>query len=157
MSLNALSCCGRRKHRDVENDSLLPESDHDTALQAKLHHKFRAYQMFRAATHGFMPSNDQVIILVRALVAADLLSPSQSSISDSGRILTKCSRQLLQQLIDLLRDKNPDDQLQDSIWLLCHSKVLVDAQDLSQRLSKTQKRANVSAGKLHVDSRSTSY
>lgn len=157
MSFNVLSCCGPRKHRDVEDDPLLPESDHDTALQARLHHKFRTYHMFRALTHGFIPSNDQVIILFRALVAADLLNPSQSAVSDSGRILAKSTRQLLQQLIDLLRNKNSDDQLQDSIWLLCHSEVLVDAQDLSQRLAKTQKRANISAGKLHADSRLTPY
>ena len=44
-----------------EEEPLLSHYDDDTVLQRQLHQKLHTYQMLRALSKGYMPSNDQAI------------------------------------------------------------------------------------------------
>lgn len=59
----------------------------------------------------------------------------------------KYTKQWLQEFIDMLRNKNDGDQIQDFIWFLIHAKIDVDTQDLVRTARDTQARADASAGK----------
>lgn len=93
-----------------------------------------------------MPSTEQTIINLRTLLAADVLNPETQGLSDSGRRLTKYSREWLKDFIELLRNKNDGDQIQDFIWFLLHSKVHVDVDDLVKTATSTRAKADASAG-----------
>jgi hypothetical protein len=103
--------------------------------------------MIRALGKGFMPSNEQVIINLRTVLAADLLNPNNPDLSDSGRLLTRYTKQWLQQFIELLQHKNNEDQIQDFIWFLSKSRISVDVDHLAQRASKAKAKADTAAGK----------
>jgi hypothetical protein len=102
--------------------------------------------MIRALLKGFMPSNEQVIINLRTLLSSDVLNPETPGLSESGRKLMKYSKQWLQEFIDLLRDKNDRDQVQDVIWFISRAKISVDTGDLIQTAADTRARADASAG-----------
>lgn len=102
--------------------------------------------MIRALTKGYMPSNDQVIINLRTVLAADVLNPNNPDLSDPGRLLIKYTKQWLQQLIDLLQHKNSEDQIQDFIWYLSKSRISVDVDDARHHLRQAKKKADTSAG-----------
>jgi hypothetical protein len=142
------SCFGFRKSRDDDRQPLLPQYHDDTALQRQVHQKLHSYQMYRALSKGFMPSNEQVIINLRTLTAADILNPDNPDLSDSGRLLVKYTKQWLREFIKLLQHKNSEDQIQDFIWFLSKSKVSVDVDDLAQRASKAKAKADTAAGIL---------
>jgi len=142
------SCFGRNKRRNDDHEPLLPQYNDDTTLQRELHQKLHTYQMFRAIGNGYMPSTEQVIIQLRSLLAADLLNPEDPSLSDSGRLLAKYTKQWLTQFIDLLQHKNGDDQIQDTLWFLSKSRVSVDINDLTQRASKAKNKADTKAGRV---------
>ena len=143
------SCFGQRKRRDDAHEPLLPQYNDDTTLQNELHQKLHSYQMFRAIANGYMPSNDQLIVHLRTLLAADILKPPDPTISDSGKFLAKYTKQWLNQFIDLLLHKNSADQIQDFLWFLSKSKVSLDVNDLSQRASKAKAKADTRAGTFH--------
>jgi hypothetical protein len=105
------------------------------------------YQMLRALSKGFMPSTEQIITNLRTLLSSDVLNPAEPGLSDSGRKLMKYTKQWLQEFIDMLRNKNDGDQIQDFIWFLIHAKIDVDTQDLVRTARDTQARADASAGK----------
>lgn len=108
--------------------------------------------MLRALSKGFMPSTEQVIINLRTLLASDVLNPETPGLSDSGRRLLKLSKQWLTEFIELLRNKNDGDQIQDFIWFLLHARISVDVQDIARTATKTRAKADASAGKdIHVD------
>ena len=119
----------------------------DTTLQRAAHQKMHTYQMLRALSKGFMPSTEQTIVNLRTLLASDVLNPETAGLSDSGRRLTKYSKQWLKEFIDLLGNKNDGDQIQDFIWFLLHSRVYVDVDDLVQTATSTRAKADASAGK----------
>jgi hypothetical protein len=102
--------------------------------------------MIRALSKGFMPSTEQTIINLRTLLASDVLNPETPGLSESGRKLMKYSKQWLQQFIDLLRNKNDGDQIQDFIWFLIHARISVDTDDLIQTATSTRAKADASAG-----------
>jgi len=140
------SCFGSRKPtRNGDRQPLLPQYEDDTSLQRGAHQKMHSYQMLRALSKGFMPSTEQTIVNLRTLLAADVLNPETQGLSDSGRRLTKYSRQWLQEFIDLLRNKNDGDQIQDFIWFLAHSRVHVDVDDLVRTATSTRAKADASA------------
>lgn len=116
-------------------------------MQRRLQEKLHSYQMIRALTKGFMPSNEQLIINLRTLLSANILNPDTSQLSDSGRLLAKFTKQWLTQFIELLQHKNSQDQVQDFIWFLSKSRISVDVADLTTRLAKTRARADTMAGK----------
>lgn len=147
-SITMSSCFGSRKKSKQNGDRqpLLPQYEDDTSLQRAAHQKMHTYQMLRALSKGFMPSNEQTIINLRTLLASDVLNPETAGLSDSGRKLTKYSKQWLKEFIDLLGNKNSGDQIQDFIWFLIHARVYVDVQDLVQTATSTRAKADASAG-----------
>jgi hypothetical protein len=108
--------------------------------------------MLRALSKGFMPSTEQAIISLRTLLASDVLNPAEPGLSESGRKLTKYTKQWLQEFIEMLRNKNDGDQIQDFIWFLSHAKVDVDTQDLLRTARDTRAKADASAGELYLPS-----
>jgi|TARA_R110002003_G_scaffold104_46_gene8633 hypothetical protein len=125
-----------------------PQYRDDTVLQREVHQKLHSYQMIRALTLGFMPSNEQVIINLRTLLAADILNPDNPDLSDSGRLLVKFTKQWLHQFIDLLEHKNSQDQIQDFIWYLTKARISVDVEDIARRTTKSRAKADATAGKI---------
>lgn len=140
------SCFGRGRSREDERTPLLPQYNDDTRLQRRVHQKLHSYQMVRAMTKGFMPSNEQLITNLRTLLASDVLNPDPYSISDSGRQLSKFSRQWLEHFIEMLQNKNGSDQIQDFVWFLTKSRISVDVEDIARRTSKIKARADTAAG-----------
>lgn len=115
-------------------------------LQREVHQKLHSYQMIRALTLGFMPSNEQVIINLRTVLAADILNPDNPELSDSGRLLVKSTKQWLHQFIDLLEHKNGQDQIQDFIWYLTKARISIDVEDIARRTTKSRAKADATAG-----------
>jgi hypothetical protein len=125
---------------------LLPQYDDATSRQRRLHQKLHTYQTLRALSKGFMPSNEQAIINLRTLLAADMLSPDDNTqLSDSGRALVHYMKQWLKQLIELLQHKNAGDQIQDFIWYLSQARVSVDMEHIAQRAGKAKAAADRAA------------
>ncbi|TVY71351.1 Uncharacterized protein LSUE1_G008044 [Lachnellula suecica] len=140
------SCFGsRKKSRNGDTQPLLPQYEDDTSLQRAAHQKMHTYQMLRALSKGFMPSTEQVIINLRTLLASDVLNPETPGLSESGRKLMKYNKLWLQQFIELLRNKNDVDQIQDFIWFLLHARLQVDTGDLVKTASSTRAKADASA------------
>ncbi|KIV95680.1 hypothetical protein PV10_03304 [Exophiala mesophila] len=137
------SCFGRKHGEDTE--PLLPRYEDDTARQRALHQKLHTYQMLRALSKGFMPSNEQTIINLRTLLASDILNPNNTDLSDSGRLLIRNCRSWLKLFIELLRNKNNQDQIQDFIWYLTKSRISIDINDISHSASKVKARADARA------------
>ncbi|KAG9230829.1 hypothetical protein BJ875DRAFT_471081 [Amylocarpus encephaloides] len=143
------SCCfGTRKksRRNGETEPLLPVYTDPTSLQRTTHRKLHSYQQFRALSKGFMPSNEQAIANLRTLLAADIINPETIGLTDSGRLLTKYTRQWLREVIELLGNKNNADQIQDFIWFLIHARVSLDVEDLARTAGRARAKAEVSAG-----------
>jgi hypothetical protein len=143
------TCFGSRKksHRNGETEPLLPVYEDDTSLQRTAHQKLHSYQQFRAISKGYMPSTEQIIANLRTFLAADILNPNTPGLTDSGRLLTKYTKQWLQEFIELSGNKNREDQIQDFIWYLLHARVEVDVEDIVKQAGKTRVKADVSAGK----------
>jgi hypothetical protein len=102
--------------------------------------------MIRALGKGFMPSNEQLIINLRTLLAADILNPDNPDLSDSGRLLVKFTKQWLHEFIDLLLHKNSEDQIQDFLWYLSKARLSVDVGDMARRTTRSKAKADASAG-----------
>ncbi|KAL9595551.1 MAG: hypothetical protein Q9219_006381 [cf. Caloplaca sp. 3 TL-2023] len=140
------SCFGLRKTRKEEDtEALLPEYQDDTSMQRSIHQKMHSYQMYRALSKGFMPSNEQLIVNLRTLLAADVLNPDNPDLSDSGRLLVKYTKQWLSDFIEMLRNKNDNDAIQDFIWFLSKSRISVDTEDLSKKASTVKSKADTTA------------
>ncbi|MBE7181484.1 MAG: hypothetical protein INR71_09800 [Terriglobus roseus] len=143
------SCLGWRKSRQDDSAPLLPKYRDDTALQVELHKKLHTYQMIRALGKGFLPSNEQVIVNLRTLLAADVLSPDDNpDLSESGRQLVRYARQWLTQAIELLRHKNYNDEVQDFVWYLSKARISLNVDDVARRASKAKAKADTQAGQL---------
>ncbi|RYN42935.1 hypothetical protein AA0114_g10341 [Alternaria tenuissima] len=141
MSLS--SCFGSRKRDDQQ--PLLPQYRDDTTLQREVHQKLHSYQMWRALTMGFMPSNEQLIINLRSLLSADILNPENPDLSDSGRLLVKFTKQWLHQFIDTMNHKNSEDQIQDFLWYLSKARISVDVEDMARRTTRSKAKADATA------------
>jgi Family of unknown function (DUF5923) len=102
--------------------------------------------MIRALGKGFMPSNEQLIINLRTLLAADILNPDNPELSDSGRLLVKFTKQWLHQFIDLLQHKNSEDQIQDFLWYLSKARVEVDVAHIARSATRSKAKADTFAG-----------
>lgn len=140
------SCFGFRKSkREEDTEALLPEYNDDTSMQRTVHQKMHSYQMYRAMSKGFMPSNEQLIVNLRTLLAADILNPDNPDLSDSGRLLVKNTKQWLAEFIEMLRNKNDNDAIQDFIWFLSKSRLSVDTEDIANQASKVKSKADTTA------------
>ena len=143
------SCCGWRRRGD-DREPLLPRYRDETERQRQLHQKLHSFQMYRALVDGYMPSNEQVIINLRTLLASDLLNPTDSELSDSGRLLAKYAKEWLKHFIELLLHKNSRDEIQDFIWFLTKSRISVDVEDIANRASRAKSKANTAAGNTSI-------
>lgn len=132
---------------DEDRDPLLPRYRDDTVLQRELHQKLHTYQMLRALSQGYMPSNEQAIVNLRTLLAADVLNPDNEELSDSGRALVHYVKVWLKEFIELLHHKNDENQIEDFIWYLTKARVSVDVEDIVHRTSKATSKAQTAAGK----------
>ena len=142
------SCFGlRKKNKRDDEEALLPEYGDDTSLQRSLHQKMHSYQMIRAMAAGSMPSTEQLIINLRTLVSSDVLDPDNQELSDSGRQVLRSSKQWLKQFIELLQNKNSEDQIQDFIWFLSKSRISLDTDGVAHSASKIRARADATAGR----------
>ncbi|AEO55844.1 hypothetical protein MYCTH_2300093 [Thermothelomyces thermophilus ATCC 42464] len=140
------SCFGSgRDRRSAEQEPLLPQYDDDTSLQRQLHQKLHTYQMLRALSKGYMPSNEQAIANLRTLLAADVLNPDSSQLSDSGQALAHYAKQWIKQLIELLQHKNANDQIQDFTWYLSQARVSLDMEHVAERASRAKATADTAA------------
>jgi hypothetical protein len=140
-------CCGLFGRRDEEDERtpLLPQYRDETVLQRELHQKLHTYQMLRALSKGFMPSNEQTLTNLRTLLASDILNPENQDLSASGRALVYYMKQWLTQFIATLQHKNSEDQIQDFMWYLSKAKLYVDVEDIANRASKAKSKANTAA------------
>jgi hypothetical protein len=143
------SCLGLSTTRseDREREPLLPRYEDATVMQRELHSKLHTYQMLRALSQGFMPTNEQTIVNLRTLLAADVLNPDNEGLSDSGRALVHYTKQWLKQFIELLQHKNAEDQIQDFIWYLRQARIHVDVEDIVERTSRSRAKADTRAGR----------
>ena len=94
-----------------------------------------------------MPSTEQLIINLRTLLASDVLNPDNPDLSDSGRLVLKYSKQWLTEFIEMLRNKNDKDQIQDFIWFLSKARISLDTEDITRNASKIRAKADATAGK----------
>src|SRR5580692_1267286 len=103
-----MSCFGcASRDDDDESSPLLPQAV-DAGLQPALRQKFHSYQMIRALRHGYLPSTEQLVVILRRLQAADLLDPDPA-LSEAGHALAREARQWLGALVQLLLRKNRED------------------------------------------------
>lgn len=144
------SCFGLRKPSAEEREPLLPQYADDTSLQRQLHQKLHTFQMLRALSKGYMPSNEQAIVNLRTLLALDLLNPENEDLSDSGQALVYYTKQWLTQFVELLQHKNAEDQVQDFIWNLSSARLSVDREAIIQGTSRAKAKADVNSGKFYV-------
>lgn len=143
-----LSCLGFRKlrrHDHGEREPLLPQYNDDTSRQTRLHEKIHSYQMLRAMSQGYMPSNQQAIVHLRSLLSANLLNPDVPDLSTSGRALIRSTKLFITQLVDLLEHKNPQDQVQDFLWYLAKARLDIDVGDIGARAAASKAKADASA------------
>ncbi|KAL8644617.1 MAG: hypothetical protein Q9226_007676 [Calogaya cf. arnoldii] len=140
------SCFGLRKSkREEDTEALLPQYQDDTSMQRSVHQKMHTYQMYRAMSKGFMPSNEQLVVNLRTLLAADILNPDNPELSDSGRLLVKYTKRWLAEFIEMLRNKNDSDAIQDFIWFLSKSRISLDTEDLANQASNIKHKADATA------------
>lgn len=137
-----------------DTDPLLPlHEDRNTARDARLHRKLHTYHMIRALSDGYMPSTEQAIANLRALLASDVLSQHNQDISRVGRQLIQDSRLWIQNFIDLLRDKNSQDQLQDFLWRISQqSQGSLDTSRIPQQVFQVGAAADSKAGTVFLSS-----
>ncbi|EGU87551.1 hypothetical protein FOQG_09365 [Fusarium oxysporum f. sp. raphani 54005] len=141
-----LSCFGIGKNReDAEREPLLPRYNDDTGLQTRLHEKLHTYQMLRAISKGYMPTNEQLIIHLRTLLSAQILNPERQELSPSGRALVRSIKLWIKQFIEVLQHKNSKDQIQDFIWYLTKARLDVDVAHIEQRAARAKVRADAVA------------
>jgi hypothetical protein len=141
------SCCGLRKgHRADDQEPLLPRYEDETSLQRQLHQKLHSYQMLRALSRGYMPSNEQVIINLRTLLASPILNPETEDLSDAGQALVHYAKRWIKLFIEALHHKNSEDQIQDFIWYLSKARISVDTDDLAETAARSKAKADTKAG-----------
>lgn len=134
-----------------DREPLLPQHQHHvapdviTGHQRNLDKKLHTYLLVRALARGYLPSNEQAIILLRKLLASDVLAPQNQTLTYDGRRFVGLSRRLVKQLIELLQAKNSGDELQNFMWVIKHARVFVDIHGLGSAATNFQT-ANYKAG-----------
>jgi hypothetical protein len=142
------SCFGCRKSKSGDQEPLLPKYDGNTTLQKKLHVKLHTYLMIKALCKGYMPSTEQAVVNLRTLLASDCLDTETTGLTSSGRSLLNYAKQWVSEFIELLRNKNNADQMQDFIWFLHRARMTLDPVKTFQTASAVQAKVNTAAGKL---------
>ena len=131
-----------------EMDPLLPRYEDEATSHSRVRQKLRTYQKFYALTEGFMPSTDQAVAHLRAVLASDVLSHRNKDIGPVGRQIILDFRHWLQVLIDFLREKNSDDQPQEFLWHLSRSRASLEPTKtkLSRQASSVRPHTDTKAG-----------
>ena len=132
--------------RDSDTRPLLADYDAATTLQSKVAAKLHTYQMIRALFKGYYPSTEQLIIHLRVLLSADVLDPATTQLSADGRKLVRHVRRLIEELIEFLRNKNSEDQIQEFLWCVTRAQVRLDVGDMMQRAERAKAGADVGVG-----------
>lgn len=136
----------QKQARGGETQPLLPQHvDENTELQRQLREKLYTYEVLRALYNGFMPTTDQAVAHLRALLVSDFLNPANPTLSQAGRQLSRDCRVWIRTLIDLLCDKNGGNQIQEIIWNFSKSRISVDTGDLAGRASLSKAQADTAA------------
>ncbi|KAJ6134408.1 hypothetical protein N7523_000730 [Penicillium sp. IBT 18751x] len=128
-----------------ETEPLLPRYEDDTSRQRRLHQKLHSYQMLRALSEGYMPTTEQTIANLRTLLASDVLNLRNQDVGTHGRQLVRDARLWLTTFIELLLEKNGDDQLQEFLWHVARSRVEIDGDRVSQQAAHVKARADTKA------------
>jgi hypothetical protein len=142
--MSCFGCTSRNDDGVDETSPLLPSRP--DRLQPAIHQQFHTYQMIRALRHGYLPSTEQLVVILRRLQAADVLEHPDPALSEQGLELARQSKQWLQHLITLLLHKNDEDQLQELVSNLPRARVSVDAPDLSRQVRRAKKAGDAAAG-----------
>ncbi|KHJ31604.1 putative bactericidal permeability-increasing protein [Erysiphe necator] len=141
-----MSRWGTRNETSTDDqEPLLAQYDDETVLQKEAHRKMHSYQMIRALFKGYLPSNEQIIINLRALLASDFLNPDTIGWGNSSQILIKDFKQWIMRFIQFLKNKNEEDQIQNLIYLLIHARVSVETGDITQKISGVKSKADTLA------------
>lgn len=140
------SCCRSRKPPEGETQPLLQQQTDDTALQQKLKEKLHGLEIIEALSKGYMPTTDQALLLLRALLLSDFLNPDNPTLSRTGRELAKDCRSSVRVLMEMLREKNGGDQLQEIIFHLSRSTASVNTGSIASRASASKVKADTEAG-----------
>lgn len=102
--------------------------------------------MLRALSKGYFPSTEQTIVQLRTLLSADVLNPTNTQLTADGRKFVRYVRKFITEFIELLQEKNGQDQLQGFLWCAGKARVALDTQDLIDTASSTKARADARAG-----------
>ncbi|KAK6534539.1 hypothetical protein TWF281_005854 [Arthrobotrys megalospora] len=97
-------------------------TDHQRSFDKKLH----TYLLVRALGKGYLPSTEQSIVLLRKLLASDLLAPDNQNLTYDGRKFVTLNRRLVRQLIELIQTKNSGDEVQNFLWAARKARLYVD-------------------------------
>ena len=146
------SCFGRRRARQSDvTEPLLPRYEDDTDLQRRVHQKLHTYQMLRALSEGYMPSTEQLVANLRSLLASDILNPTGSDLSFAGRQLARDCKLWVKALVELLLEKNNEDQLQNALWHISLARASLDISDIGDRAANVKGQADIQAGRDLVE------
>ncbi|KAF3124878.1 hypothetical protein TWF569_001167 [Orbilia oligospora] len=124
--------------RTGDREPLLPQHrDHIapdvvTGHQRSLDKKLHTYLLLRALARGYLPSTEQSIVLLRKLLASDLLAPDNQNLTYDGRKFITLNRRLVKQLIELIQAKNSGDEVQNFLWAVRNAKLHVDLQGVAE-------------------------
>ncbi|TGZ77290.1 hypothetical protein EX30DRAFT_374732 [Ascodesmis nigricans] len=121
-----------------ENTPLLPDigSTDETALQRNVHKKLHTYLMLKALSQGYLPSTQQACAHLRQFLATDVLNPTNTALTPSGRTLVRDVRRFIQSLITLLETKNSNDELQEFIWCTSRARAGFDGAEIVDAVSE---------------------
>ncbi|KAJ5287014.1 hypothetical protein N7478_002700 [Penicillium angulare] len=128
-----------------ETEPLLPRYEDDTPRQRQLHQKLHSYQMIRALSEGYMPSTEQTIANLRTLLSSDVLNLRNQDIGTYGRQLVRDARLWIETFIEFLKNKNDQDLLQEFLWRLSRSRVVLDSSRVSHHAAHVKARADTKA------------
>ncbi|RKF59285.1 Uncharacterized protein C32A11.02c [Erysiphe neolycopersici] len=141
-----MPCWGTRTKSSIDDqEPLLAQYEDETRFQQKAHQKMHSYQMVRALLKGYLPSNEQIIINFRTLLASDLLNLDTTGLSSSSEALMKYFKEWIIRFIQLLKHKNEKNHIQDLIYLLIHAKVLIETESITRKISDSKTMADTSA------------
>lgn len=129
-----------------EMEPLLPRYENESITQSRVRQKLRSYQKLCALAAGYMPSTEQTVAHLRAVLASDVLNHRNQDLGAAGRQILLDSRNWLQVAVDVLRDKNGDDQLQEFLFHLARSRASLDPAKLSRQASSSRTHADTKAG-----------
>ncbi|BFZ60980.1 hypothetical protein YB2330_002037 [Saitoella coloradoensis] len=88
--------------------------------------KLQTYQQVRALSEGFMPTTPQIIAHAHAFLRSGVLDPRSRRLSSQGRTFIRDFRAWVEAAIQLLEEKNGNNEIQELIWHTSLSDVDVD-------------------------------